>query len=282
MNKILLYLFWVFIIIFIFVFVLDNNEENIIENIENNVVVDTIYNNEVIDESIDVISEKQIINKELIKYKVTNIIDWDTIDILYNWEEQRLRLIWIDTPENTTLRYWYIECYWEESKDYLNSLLNWKEISIEFDETQWILDNYWRMLVYVFLDWVNINNKLIKDWYAFEYTYDKAYKYIDEFKTSQYYAKNNKLWLWSEQTCNWNRIINSIEKNNFIQDTKILIENNCIIKWNISLNTWEKIYHVPWCENYNDTVITESKGEKWFCTEEEAIKAGWRKALNCN
>ncbi len=56
---------------------------------------------------------------------------------------------------------------------------------------------------------------------------------------------------------------------------------NCRIKWNISFNWWEKIYHLPWCENYNDTVINTSYWERRFCTEEEAMAAGRRKARNC-
>ena len=56
---------------------------------------------------------------------------------------------------------------------------------------------------------------------------------------------------------------------------------DCHIKGNISYRTGEKIYHVPGCDNYEDTVITRSKGERWFCSEGEARSAGWRKARNC-
>ena len=54
----------------------------------------------------------------------------------------------------------------------------------------------------------------------------------------------------------------------------------CDIKGNIS-RSGEKIYHVVGCKSYEATRISESKGERWFCTEEEALQAGWRKALNC-
>ncbi len=54
----------------------------------------------------------------------------------------------------------------------------------------------------------------------------------------------------------------------------------CIIKWNISLE-WERIYHLPWCESYNDTIINTKYGERWFCSEQEAIQAWRRKARNC-
>jgi hypothetical protein len=52
----------------------------------------------------------------------------------------------------------------------------------------------------------------------------------------------------------------------------------CIIKGNISINTGERIYHVPGQEHYDETIISPQYGERWFCTEAEAREAGWRKA----
>lgn len=52
----------------------------------------------------------------------------------------------------------------------------------------------------------------------------------------------------------------------------------CNIKGNISLNSGNKIYHLPGMEDYESTIIDPTKGEKWFCTESEAIANGWRKA----
>jgi endonuclease YncB( thermonuclease family) len=51
----------------------------------------------------------------------------------------------------------------------------------------------------------------------------------------------------------------------------------CIIKGNIS-SKGERIYHVPGGEYYDATQIDTSKGERWFCTEAEAVAAGWRKS----
>lgn len=55
----------------------------------------------------------------------------------------------------------------------------------------------------------------------------------------------------------------------------------CDIKGNINAGG-DKIYHTSDCSSYAETIINEDKGEKWFCSEKEAIAAGWRKALNCN
>lgn len=51
---------------------------------------------------------------------------------------------------------------------------------------------------------------------------------------------------------------------------------DCVIKGNISGNGW--IYHLPGQENYEDTRIDTSRGERWFCSEGEARAAGWRRA----
>ncbi len=52
----------------------------------------------------------------------------------------------------------------------------------------------------------------------------------------------------------------------------------CSIKGNISHNTGERIYHVPGQQYYDETRISLWKGERWFCSEQEARKAGWRKS----
>ena len=51
----------------------------------------------------------------------------------------------------------------------------------------------------------------------------------------------------------------------------------CTIKGNIS-SKGERIYHLPGDQHYDRTKINLAKGERWFCSEAEAIAAGWRKA----
>ena len=51
----------------------------------------------------------------------------------------------------------------------------------------------------------------------------------------------------------------------------------CVIKGNVSTQG-ERIYHVPGQKYYDDTRISASHGERWFCSEEEARAAGWRRS----
>jgi hypothetical protein len=50
------------------------------------------------------------------------------------------------------------------------------------------------------------------------------------------------------------------------------------IKGNISWNNDKKLYHLPGMKDYEITKISPEKGERWFCTESEAIANGWKKA----
>ncbi|MBY3432921.1 thermonuclease family protein [Rhizobium laguerreae] len=50
--------------------------------------------------------------------------------------------------------------------------------------------------------------------------------------------------------------------------------SGCPIKGNISKQG--NIYHTPWSPWYAKTTVNVGHGERWFCSEEEAVKAGWR------
>lgn len=149
------------------------------------------------------LNNEDITNRQ--KATVKKIIDWDTINVVLSWEVVSVRLIWIDSPEKTGKRYGYAECYGKESTDYLSKLLpKWSNIELEYDYSQWLYDAYDRTLAYVFISWLNINEKIIKDWYWWEYTYDKPYRYQSEFIKAEKFASKWKFWLWV--SCSWERI----------------------------------------------------------------------------
>lgn len=60
--------------------------------------------------------------------------------------------------------------------------------------------------------------------------------------------------------------------------TRLIPKPGCNIKGNISITTGNRLYHLPGMEDYETTRIEPKHGERWFCTEAEAIAAGWRKA----
>lgn len=53
---------------------------------------------------------------------------------------------------------------------------------------------------------------------------------------------------------------------------------DCPIKGNINAEG-ERIYHMPLQPYYGRTEIDEDHGDQWFCTEDKAQAAGWRRVL---
>lgn len=95
-------------------------------------------------------------------YLVTNVIDGDTADIIINGKTERLRFSGINTPEKN-------ECYYQEAKDKLKELILNKEIYIQQDKTD--KGKYGRLLRYIYLDDLLINEYLVE--YGYARVYDK-------------------------------------------------------------------------------------------------------------
>jgi cold shock CspA family protein len=62
------------------------------------------------------------------------------------------------------------------------------------------------------------------------------------------------------------------------QSETAIPQPECVIKGNISISSGRKWYHVPGMEDYASTVIDPAKGERYFCSESEAIENGWQRA----
>ena len=60
--------------------------------------------------------------------------------------------------------------------------------------------------------------------------------------------------------------------------SKPSISSECNIKGNISVSSGEKFYHIQGMPEYEMTRIDTFKGERFFCSESEAIANGWNKA----
>lgn len=137
-------------------------------------------------------------------YKVTDVVDGDTIKISMNEEIETLRLIGMDTPETVDPRK-PVQCFGKEASSKGKELLLGKTVTIEADSTQDTRDKYGRLLVYVYRDDGLFYNKyMIEQGYAHEYTYEAAYKHQKEFKAAEQSAKTNQKGLWSPATCNGN------------------------------------------------------------------------------
>lgn len=142
-------------------------------------------------------------------YKVTKVIDGDTIQVDMNGNLEKVRLIGINTPETVDPRR-TVECFGKEASKRMNDLLSGKIVRLEYDDTQGLRDTYDRLLAYVYLeDEQMINRKMIAEGYAYEYTYMTPYKYQKEFRGLQNFARINQYGLWAVNTCDGSKTLKS-------------------------------------------------------------------------
>lgn len=209
------------------------------------------------------------VNFEKRLHLVEKVVDGDTL-IIENGI--RIRLLGIDAPES-------VECFGVESKQRLSALVLGQEILLEKDQTA--SDNYDRLLRYVVLrnenpeiDDVLINNELVRDGYAKSAYIKPNRRYLSQFQASEREAQDEGSGMWS--ACEMEEKVD-LERE---QDSDPF-SNECVIKGNIG-KSYEKDYFLPGCPNYKRVKIDPRKGEKWFCTEEDAQDSGWQKSAACN
>ncbi|MDR0462697.1 MAG: hypothetical protein LBG64_00550 [Pseudomonadales bacterium] len=55
---------------------------------------------------------------------------------------------------------------------------------------------------------------------------------------------------------------------------------NCLIKGDVN-SRGQRIYYLPECTHYDLIVVNPLNGDAWFCTEEDAIEAGFTLSPSC-
>jgi micrococcal nuclease len=108
---------------------------------------------------------------------------------------ERVRFIGIDTPEVG-------RCYAEQATADVTHLLKGGQVLLEADSSQDDRDKFDRLLRYIWLpDGQLVNYLLVKEGFAYEYTYRIAYHYESQFMQVENEAHRKGLGLWWPTTC---------------------------------------------------------------------------------
>jgi endonuclease YncB( thermonuclease family) len=125
-------------------------------------------------------------------------------------------------------------------------------------------DGYGREISVCWQGDLEINRHMVRQGFAWAFR-----KYSQDYAADEGKAKSEGLGIWREESqtawefreARWNVAAQEAPE-------------GCPIKGNISRNG--RIYHAPWSPWYKRTKINLKKGERWFCSEAEAVQAGWR------
>jgi micrococcal nuclease len=134
-------------------------------------------------------------------FTVERVVDGDTVVVRVPGGTQSVRLIGIDTPETKDPRK-PVQCFGREASQRAHELLDGNDVLLEFEPSQGRTDKYDRWLAYVWLtDGTLVNERMIAEGYAFEYTYDLPYRHRDRFIAAEQAASSAQVGLWAPDAC---------------------------------------------------------------------------------
>ena len=119
---------------------------------------------------------------------VVRVIDGDTVVIEGG---ERLRYIGMDTPESTTQH----ECFGDEATARNRDLVEGRVVALETDVSN--RDRFGRLLRYVYVDGVMVNELLVLEGFATASTFPPDVKYQERFLAAQTAAREAAVGLWS-------------------------------------------------------------------------------------
>ena len=127
-------------------------------------------------------------------YAVTKVSDGDTLHVELDGQDERVRLIGVDTPEVE----WYgdeAECFGSEAGLYARRRLTGRAVGLVFDVARY--DRYGRLLAYVYLGRELFNLTLVREGYARADPVRPDTKMAGTFAEAESMARAAGVGLWS-------------------------------------------------------------------------------------
>lgn len=211
---------------------------------------------------------------------VVKVVDGDTIDVATASGTERIRIIGLDTPEIG-------ECGFSEASAAMADLVAGRSVQLVRDPTQDNRDRYGRLVRHVHRGGTSAAVEMIRRGHSAEYLYGAEYQNRSAHLRAEREARAAKVGMWSTRGCATPTPTPSPTPTPTEPVTVVAPPEptptapapagSCRIKGNIS-SSGEKIFHSPGQAHYERTKISLDKGERWFCSAADAVKAGWRAA----
>ncbi|MFC1790240.1 thermonuclease family protein [Patescibacteria group bacterium] len=181
-----------------------------------------------------------------IRGRVVRVIDGDTFDLEGG---VRVRLAGAGAPEYPQ------GCLGAQAKERLAELVSGKEIKVTAVKE----DNFGRKVGFVLVGEMLVDQVLVEEGLARAASGEDP-RQGATLLAAEEGAQKAKRGIWSA-LCSG--------------------KEGCLIKGNVRRDRGTRVYHLSDCYNYQKIVINEQEGDRWFCDEEEAEKAGFRKSEDC-
>jgi micrococcal nuclease len=210
--------------------------------------------------------------------RVIQIVDGHTIIVDYNGKYEKVALLYVNTPEPVPAYNKRNIPLGKIASDYTERRLKGKYVDLEFEGP--FSGRYGSLLVYVYVDGVNLNLELVKQGLSPYYTeYGSSLKYDKEFTEAEAYARIHKLNIWGdpELTKRYLTLKSEWDRHRSQKSSIPVIVKRKTRKCVADKNS--KIFHRTGCEYVKDI---DPQNLIEFSSREEAIKSGRKPCKSCN
>jgi len=193
---------------------------------------------------------------------MAKVIDGDTIDI----RGQRIRIHGIDAPEaaQTCNRAGQAIPCGQEATEALARKVGQSKVTCTGIEH----DQYQRLIAVCQVGGVDVGGWLVEQGRAVAFI-----RYSQDYIAAEQQARQKKIGIWSTSfVMPWDFRAQMAAAGPAPASPS---NATCLIKGNVSAKG-ERIYHLPGGAMYDKTDIEPDRGERWFCSPQEAEAAGWR------
>lgn len=204
---------------------------------------------------------------------IERVVDGDTLVVIYDGQQEKIRLIGVDTPEivhpNRPVEY-----FGKEASGFTKKLLPPRtQVRLEFD---WQMrDKYHRLLAYVYLkDGTFLNAEIIKQGYGHAYT-KYPFKYLEEFREHEKQARERGLGLWGERDV-------KEEPQKARAPNEPSLEKKSLTETPAQQTKEETVYITRTGKKYHQESCSYLRKSKIPISKKEAIEGGYTPCSRCN
>ena len=226
-------------------------------------------------------------NNSFARARVVSIVDGATIDVAVNGDVVRVRYLGIEVPsagsEGTPVG--------ERALDFNRFLVEGR--TVELDKGTADIDEFGRLLRYVYVDGEMVNTTLLTNGYATVAAFPPDFKYRTEFAIAEESARRAGRGYWSplppgarpdestpapRQPFHGGTFPLPPGAGDEVVVCDFSKTAQPVIKGNVESKSGERVYYAPGNLLYSTVEVSEQDGDAWFCTEEEAAEAGWKRS----
>ena len=220
-------------------------------------------------------------NQQFVQAEVVEVIDGATIDVEIDGQVHRVAYLGLSIPEKGLTR--------EQAFEFNRFMVEGRIVQLERGVVETDLSG--NLLRYAYVDGEMVNQTLVANGYAVVSDFPSAFKHQASFLQAEESARANLQGIWRQSSPAAGRDNpQSQTEQGAPTQTPVLFSTlppfpvssagKCDFSGTAEpaikgLLAGERIYLVPANQTYFTTSINETQGDRWFCTELEAVAAGW-------